>query len=1632
MPPADGPEGSGNLKGLVPDYKSSTAWLQPVPSKSHGPYNIPHRQSAPSIFRGAWRRRSSAQPEVGDATALQGRFSVKGPLGLTTLHEPSETRVDFIFVHGLYGGSRKTWNIKPEDPATFWPQEWLPYESGFKHVRIHAFGYDSDWSKTQHSVLRVRDFAQSLISHIANSPVLKKSRDTPIVFVAHSMGGLVIKQAFLLAKLQEAYHHVATRIHTMYFLGTPHRGSSAAVYLKAYLAISIPTGAKAYVKELLPDSDTAMDINDNFRHACKDVQLWSFFEGVPTAGIMIVEKASAVMDLPGERVEYLPADHRHLCKFSSMLDPCYMVLRDRFKTTIEQVDKDYALRRTAEMKAIAKALAITNQPESDLLRIQDQCHPGTCEWLTEDPGFQRWLGLEGDHDSCPGTPEIGPLDTKPRSRVQGQPPPRFLWLNGPPGSGKSVVSGQVVKYLNLYNLDCNYFFFKNDTKATITSLLLGLAYQMAEVSLEARQMFLALIENGDEINTKDHTVIWNSLFLGRLFKVNFSQPLYWVIDALDECPKKSLTSLIQKFAKINGTIPLRIFLTSRPDSPDAPVEQLLDEEKIRRVELHTGLDSSMRDIERFVKSRPRLSRLINEGENGKVMATILDKSRGIFLWAALTVARLDELYSAEDIEAALEEVPTQMHEFYANILETIKNSPNADKAECILKWVVCAPSPMTVEELKDAVLLDIGHTLLGSSSGDMFSEMCGSLVACGPDQCVRWMHQTVKEFLTSGQSGFYIDYRKAHQRIADICLQYLQGKKFVRHSSRRPKVQGRRGATAATPVFSEYASTHFSYHLRHSQSTAPGLLSTIAAFASSKSLVWMEQVARRGNLAVFISTIQSLKPYLVRYFDNNPPFDANYQLVSTWVNDITRIITIFGPVIIECPESVYAFVPGLCPTSSIIYQVFAKGAGLKVICNSNTSWDKRLSCLSCHAAAKAVAAKDQFFAVGLADGTIRIFDNSTLQESAVLSHRAPLRHLAFGNVSNILASCSPQKLVLWDPDHKQRWSVKIPGIASSVSFNTDDSKIFVTLKKNFNQEILAFRTADGATLDPLRIRFREDGSESDTSSSDGRNRSVERYCPEVIRFSPALGYAAVTFRASHLTIFSLDENDNLEKLCCLQKEGTEELRLAPDIHDAVFNPAVESEFLAVAYQDGDVVVFEMDEWNPQQVCAYSIHAYVLASSPDGRTLAAGDTMGGVSLFAFETLQLLHRIEPLEEVATGMIFSSNSLRLYDVRGRSCNIWEPSVLFRKNFTDDNSTDPEDPEPTIAEPEESVHQAFDDSKTITVIAPAVEDKLVFCGRDDGFISVHEIKTGKEVFELKLHSTSIQHIEWNGSARLLVTADTSSRCRATRLSSFRVQTPPLRSCATETIFNRRSPLAISQVIVRPDGHAVLLSSENGEELCEADQVTQSTHSIGAARWVQHPVDRTRLCLFQGHKVRIFGWNRLSVAEGLPEAGISLVGIHDSEELPLRNLWFSTAEARMLVQASPLPQAPSSANMLAFLTLDSDTLGPTSTEVRVKCAVLPQISSLGGVKAIIGLTRSTVLFLTRSGWICSLSLKSFPDLKSYTRHLYIPPFWRAGGDFLVKVVAKDTLAIANRDDLVIVHGFLNFEHKFQFEDCLE
>lgn len=124
------------------------------------------------------------------------------PLGLTVLHEPDPRHrtVDILFIHGLGGSSLRTWCNK-RDLDFLWPKKWLPEDVDLATARILTFGYNAHFStRGEHTSLSIGDFANDLLFSMKyGGDGVVKMGQVPIIVVAHSMGGLVLKKAGMFA-----------------------------------------------------------------------------------------------------------------------------------------------------------------------------------------------------------------------------------------------------------------------------------------------------------------------------------------------------------------------------------------------------------------------------------------------------------------------------------------------------------------------------------------------------------------------------------------------------------------------------------------------------------------------------------------------------------------------------------------------------------------------------------------------------------------------------------------------------------------------------------------------------------------------------------------------------------------------------------------------------------------------------------------------------------------------------------------------------------------------------------------------------------------------------------------------------------------------------------------------------------------------------------------------------------------------------------------------------------------------------------------------------------------------------------------------------------------------------------------
>lgn len=134
----------------------------------------------------------------------------------------------------------------------------------------------------------------------------------------------------------------------------------------------------------------------------------------------------------------------------------------------------------------------------------------------------------------------------------------------------------------------------------------------------------------------------------------------------------------------------------------------------------------------------------------------------------------------------------------------------------------------------------------------------------------------------------------------------------------------------------------------------------------------------------------------------------------------------------------------------------------------------------------------------------------------------------------------------------------------------------------------------------------------------------------------------------------------------MSPRGVRKTATHPHVEDMVFKSQTDQ--LVASYADGELCCF--NPWSQELEVKENVYVQTLACSSDGRTLAGGDSHGTIQLREFRTLRLLYKIVAFDDPIRSLTFTSNSLRLLDKRGSTCNVWEPSVLVRSEQNDDES--------------------------------------------------------------------------------------------------------------------------------------------------------------------------------------------------------------------------------------------------------------------------------------------------------------------------------------------------------------------------
>ncbi|KAM0450829.1 hypothetical protein ACHAPV_004140 [Trichoderma viride] len=934
-------------------------------------------------------------------------------LGLHTLYDPkpNNTIADIIFIHGLGGHSRKTWSSS-STPRSFWPQDWLPIEPGFENVRIHSFGYKADWGKKwQHqSILNIHDFAESLIGGLRNHPSIRRD-DTRIILVGHSMGGCVAKEAFIIARQHPSYKDLAGRIYGIFFLGTPHHGSDLAGILENML-IAV-WGKKPFVTDLKSGSSTLAMIRDRFRHVAIDLALWTFYETLPTAlgpmNRIVVEKGSAVLGFDNERIEAMNADHRHVCKFTSREDSNYRILRNALHTAIDEIQEkaldtaflhlDTTDRDVETDARLGSFLKLTDILEEDLTLQSELKMPESCEWLINKPQFLSWEA--GDSAG-------------------------IFWLTGRPATGKSILSSHVIDHLNSMPVSCSYFFFKHSTanKSTLGDCFRSLAFQMALQDSLVKEKLTELEHEGLAWDKADDTTIWTKLFVDRIFKLSFTKQHFWVIDGLDECANFNSLFTKKLLAKLPPKSKLRIFITSR--NLDA-IERGLASLGPQVSTYALSNSDTLSDIRLFLTTKlEELGRFETEDEVEAMCNKMLKKSSGSFLWARLVLQELERAWTEEAMEDILNEVPGELYELYSKMVQSIEmDKGKTVLAKTILTWVVLARRPLSLEELRCAVKLDLNQTIQNMRRA--IPDICGQLVYVDAADKAHIIHATAREFLLDRDvcSKLTVYKELGHTRIASILTRFLSGDCLKPQQIKSQRPTKSRSSTKIGTLASldtsllDYASTFFAEHVYRCSSEDDDLMDNLSTFLNSNILSWIEFIAKSGDLSTITRAAMNIREYLARRAKYVPPTDLSISIVAGWVTDLIRVAAKFHAQLLTYPHSIHRLIPPLCPSESMISRSVLKDlrtATMTVKGLPAGTWDDCLSRIDFQRGqTTAVSHSYTSFAVGLSTGKILLYNAGSVQLELTMTHPERVKILQFSEDDNFLASCGAKNMVLWKP-----------------------------------------------------------------------------------------------------------------------------------------------------------------------------------------------------------------------------------------------------------------------------------------------------------------------------------------------------------------------------------------------------------------------------------------------------------------------------------------------------------------------------------------------------------------------------------------------------------------------------------------
>ncbi|CAM1507445.1 Fc.00g070860.m01.CDS01 [Cosmosporella sp. VM-42] len=460
-----------------------------------------------------------------------------------------------------------------------------------------------------------------------------------------------------------------------------------------------------------------------------------------------------------------------------------------------------------------KDLFVTD-PISDregIITAKGQRTPGTCEWITTTKEYQAW-----------DTSQSG-----------------LLWIYGPPGKGKTIISVYLTQLLEISQPEATTIYFFCDNKVasrnSAVNILRGLMYQLIlrHEKLISHVLSPWKVQQQSLFKENSFENLWQ--VFQKMLESLAGHGLCCVLDALDECDETSLSYLLSKLKGLfkvenlrQKNLNLKLIVLSR-EHPQCIPSALSDFP-------HIPVDEVQHDIKLYISEQAAClanSKGIADTDlHHHIEKTFLERSEGTFLWVSFMSQDLDGK-TIDQIEACLNQLPRGLYAVYERILSQLQPGNWKDVFDMLI-WLTLAARPLTIGEICEATKIEPTHALSADQVCMGYIKSCGHLLQTSHNELkdlwflhedrhghtgennsprnleVNFVHQSAKDFLLERHKSlqarnYTVNSRQGHTDITIDLIQYLYN----------GCVQGEvNGETRKKYPLFDYAVFQWDYHMR--------------------------------------------------------------------------------------------------------------------------------------------------------------------------------------------------------------------------------------------------------------------------------------------------------------------------------------------------------------------------------------------------------------------------------------------------------------------------------------------------------------------------------------------------------------------------------------------------------------------------------------------------------------------------------------------------------------------------------------------------------------------------------------------------------------------------------------------------